>query len=194
MVAARTRNPALIDTLLSHGAYPMATDNNGWSILHHACEFGDVAVLPMLNRLTLDWTATVRAKIGRKWLQGATALHIAASHEDPRILKYILDNGYFSDIDLTTDFTQTALYVASYMGRGQNAALLLVRGADATICDSTNSLRRSPLHIAAGLGHQEAVMAFVDHGCDTQIKDRLGLTPESVARSKNHLDGANILK
>lgn len=194
MAAARTRNPALIDTLLSHHANPFITDNKGWSMVHHACESGDVAVLPMLKRLSMDWTATVRAKIGRKWLSDVTALHIAASREDSSILRYILDNECIPNIDSTAQSTLTALFVASYMGRDQNVALLLFRDADATIRESSSPLARSPLHVAAELGHTEVVMAFVNHGCDTQIKDRLNLTPELIARRGKHLELANLLK
>lgn len=194
MVAARTRNPALIDTLLFHNANPFITDNRGWGMVHHACASGNVAVLPILKRLSLDWTATVRAKIGWRWLNSATALHIAASRKDTRILEYILDNECVPDIDSTAQFTITALFVASYMGREQNVALLLFRDADATIRESSSPLARSPLHVAAELGHTEVVMAFVNHGCDTQIKDRLSLTPESIARRGKHLELANLLE
>ncbi len=194
MVAARTRNPALIDTLLSHHADPFITDNRGWSMVHHACESGDVDVLPILKSLSLDWTATVRAKIGRRWLSDVTALHIAASREDPRILKFILDNECVPNIDSTAQSTSTALFVASYMGRKQNVTLLLFRDADATIRESSSPLARSPLHVAAELGHTEVAMAFVNHGCDTLIKDRLSLTPELIARRGKHLELANLLK
>lgn len=167
MVGARTRNSALIRNLLSHNANPLATDKKGWGMVHHACESEHVAILPMLKSLALDWTDTVKAKIGRTLFQGVIALHIAASHEDPGILEYILANKCVSGIDRTTDLTETALYEASYMGRDQNVALLLFRDAYDTICESHTPLSRSPLHIASGLGHMEVVMAFVDHGCDT---------------------------
>lgn len=191
MVAAKMGNVTVMETLLSHNATASLTDKRGWGVIHYALMHRKARSLPVLKGLGLDWGAKVRAKFGRVWFHGATALHIAASLGN-HSLEYILDNGCISDINGVTDAGETALFVASYMGRLDNVSTLLSRNADETILAKYQAY--SPLHIAAQQGHEDIVVALFDHGCNVHAKTSLDLTPELVARRSGHLNVAILLE
>ena len=79
MSAARAGQVAAVRKLLSRGASPLATDQDGWSVLHHAAWGGsEAAVEEVLRALELSGTPLSEA-VDAQDARGRSALHVCAS-------------------------------------------------------------------------------------------------------------------
>ena len=190
MLAAKVGHVAVVDLLIHHGADVSATDNNGWSVIHYACQSGSAELLLSLKRVTTDWNASITAKIHKDWSHNATALHLAASLNG-YALEFLLNYDLISNVNSLTHYKETALWIAALFGRSRNVSLLIDKNADDKIgaCGS-----EPPLHAAIRYGCMEVVMVFIDRGCNLLLQNGSGLTPELVARKYGHPDIANVLK
>lgn len=190
MLAAKGGHVAVVDLLIHHGADMSATDNNGWSVIHYACQSGSAELLLSLKRVTTDWNASITAKMHNDWSHNATALHLAASLNG-YALEFLLNYDLISNVNSLTHNKETALWIAALFGRSRNVSLLIDKNADDTIGSYSSE---PPLHAAIRLGHVEVVMIFIDRGCNLLLQDGSGLTPELVARKYDHPHIANVLK
>ena len=195
MIACQVANVALVETLLAWRANPFAVSSWGWSIVHYVCSWDGVAVLPIVDQLHLDWDAKVSSNFDGMWCQDVTPFHMSAALPDHQTLEYMLDNKLFPDINCTTTYGETALFLASCTRRPRNVSLLLLNNADDTISASRyQDDSYCPLHIAALKGFEDVVRAFLDHRCQTQITTSLGLTPELLARRYGQFNVARLLE
>jgi len=152
----------------------------------------DAVAFPEVVRLLIDNGADIKTRItwrgGRSgiWIVGndATALHYAAEDGVPETIKLLIDSGV--DIFATAhEFsesvgTQTALDVAAYFGKADNARAILdhpkLHQADA-------ALRQEVLDRSLGIAAQcswlpastndrrpELIVALLEHGADPRIK------------------------
>ena len=64
------------------------------------------------------------------------------------------------------------------------------RGADVAIKDKTGW---TPLHYAAGLGHQKIVAILLDHGAQVNANNKIGLTPLQLAKGGGHKEIETML-
>ena len=190
MVAAKGGHAAVVEILIRHGADVAATDNNGWSVIHFACQSGSEDLLHSLKRVTTDWNGIIRAQFHNEWSHNATALHLAASL-DGYALEFLLKNDLISDINGLTKRKETALWIAALFGKSRNVALLLDKNADDTI---QGSFSEPPLHAAVRCGHLQVVKTFINRGCDLLLQDGSGFTPELYARKYGYQDTAEFLK
>ena len=190
MIAAERGHAAAVKMLIDHGADVSTTDNNGWSVTHHACRSASEEVLSLIKSVTVDWDARITLKINGVFIHNATVLHIAALGPSPA-LSFLLTNDLMTDINSLTDRKETALWFAAVCGNSRNVSLLLDKSANDTIrnCDS-----ESPLHVAIRVGFLNVVETFIDKGCDLLLQDGSGFTPELIARRYGRIDIANLLK
>lgn len=190
MLAVEVGDLAVAEILIHHGADVSAKDDNGWSVIHYACQSGSKKQLDSLKRVTVDWNASITIKLVDEWSYNATALHLAARH-DSYALEFLLKNDLVGDVNSLTDNKETALWIAAFFGNSRNVSLLLDRNADDTIRAFE---LEPPLHAAIRYGSMEAVMIFIDRGCNLLLQDGSGFTPELAARKYGYPDIANMLK
>ena len=192
MLAAEAGNVTILEALTHAGGKMSVADKNGRTVIHYACRGGHKDVVQKLSLMKAEyWNAKVKATVSTFQFEDATALHIAAASKDSCVLEYILSNNLIDDINVTTYHGVTALFVASLVGSYRNVSFLLSQKADETIAEALKG--DFPLHAAAGNGHTEVVLTIIDHGGDTQVRNKHGLTPALLARRYGHLEVATIL-
>ena len=191
MFAARAGNTAAVELLLFHGCDPTIIDNRRWTVAHYATWYGHQNVFTALRDSRVNWDGKTSAKINTQIHQDVTVLHIAASHESCIALEYLLSEGLVSDINVLSEHSRTALFIAARSRRANNVSLLLSYGADPTIMDA---LGECPLHFAARLGLQAIALIFFDHGCDVALLNGSGLSPELLARKHGNDTLANEIR
>lgn len=182
MAAAESGNGAILNTLLLHGADPSITDS-GLNALHCACFGNHKNILVRLRETSIDWNNKTTATIMGVPHTNVTALHIAAQFENSSVLEYLLKQDLMSNIDARINCGATPLFVAVYLRVPQNVALLLSNGADSTAVDKYGN---SAIHWAARYGFEQVISEFIRHGSNLGLPDRIGLTPELVARKMGH--------
>ena len=190
MVAAKRGHVAVVKMLIDHGADVSSTDTNRWSVIHYACQSGNEELLYLLKGVITDWNARITAKVGDSWFYDATALHLAASLPG-NALRFLLTNDLVTDVNTLTQDKETALWMAAFVGMSGNVSLLLENAADDTI---RSCYSEGPVHVAIRCRHQEVVTTFMDKGCDLNLQDGSGFTPQLIARKYGYLDLANRLK
>ena len=190
MLAAGGGHVAVVKMLIDHGANVAATDINGWSVTHYACQSGSEELLYSLSNITTDWNTGIAAKFYDQWSYNATALHLAATLSG-NALKFLLTNNLVNDINSLTQRKENALYLAALFGISNNVSLLLDKAANDTI---QNCCSESPVHIAIRCGHLAVVETFIDKGSDLLLQNASGLTPQLIARKYGHMSIANLLK
>ena len=191
MSAAKRGYTAVVKVLIHRGADVSATDNNGWSVIHYACQSESEELLRSLKRVSTDWNGKITAKMHDQWSHNATALHLAASLEGCT-LAFLLNNQLLGDINSVTHNKETALWIATLFGNSRNVSLLLDKNADDTIRAARGW--GLPLHAAIRSGNLETVMIFIDRGCNLLLQDDSGFTSELVARKYGHPEIADVLK
>jgi ankyrin repeat protein len=113
----------------------------------------------------------------RNW-RGETALHAAADDGDRVRLAAALDQGLEPDPAVRSDekyspeWGSTPLHYAARSGRGEAAALLLSRGANA---NAANDMGATPLHRA--VEWPVVVDVLLERGVDANARDDRGRTP-----------------
>ena len=190
MFAAQAGNSAVVKELIHHGADISATDNHGCSIIHYACEAGNLELLYLIKDMPIAWNTRITAKLGIVWSRDSTVSHLAASL-DNCALEFLLKSNLVADINCRNQRKETPLYTAAAGGISNNVSLLLDWHADDELA---NALLESPLHAASRLGHLEVVMTFINKARPLQLPDGSGFSPGLVARKYGHVDIADMLE
>ena len=185
-----------------HGGDASAMDDMGCGKRHRACKAQQIHILQSLEIVGLDWNTKGKLTLDENIIRcnpgqfrDVTVLRIAATCKDVRMLEYLFDNDHVSDINqiaYSTEEKANALLVAFESRRPRNVSFLLSKGANIGLPDGPKG--RTPLHIAAPLGHEDVVQVLIDYGCDTHAKDNDGLTPELCAYSNDYPEVAAILE
>lgn len=192
MVAARNGNDEKVQLLISHGADTNIIDKLGLNVVHHTCIGDHKEILHSLRATQVDWNCKGVWYCEAQHRSGVSPFHIAATLEDHGTLEYLIDEGLVSDIDMTTDDSETALLLATWFHRHRNVASLLSRNANVMIRSILDG--QGPLHVAARSGCREIVSLLLQYQSDTEGLDDSGLTAELLARKYNHKDVAEMLK
>lgn len=79
---------------------------------------------------------------------------------------------------------ETELHKAAYEGQAQRVRRLL--GDAAGDLNGKNASGATPLHVAASRGHEDVVLALVQHGADVRLRDNNGATPLQVSGVRLH--------
>ncbi len=195
MFAALGGNIDMVESLFSHGSDAKATDHDGCTVAHYACAYGHLDVLFALREKGVDWNAKARTKNKRYPREGVTVLHRAAVLEDDSVLKYLLEEDFVKDVDGVTDLKETALFMAAWMGKPRNVALLLSKNGDpALVADpAADEAGESSVHIAARHGDISVISEFINYGCNLKIPDSQGLDSEMIAWKHGHTEPAKLI-
>lgn len=199
MFAALHGNIKMIQSLFSYGSDAKATDYAGCTVAHYACSYGRLDVLFALRDKGVDWNAKARTKIRQYNRKGVTVLHHAAVLKDDSVLKYLLEEDLVKDVDGVTDLKETALFMAAWMCKPRNVALLLSKKGDpALVADPpadtpVDEAGESSVHIAARHGYISVISEFINYGCDLRIQDSQGLDSEMIAWKHGYTELAKII-
>ncbi len=166
--AAINGRPALIRSLLAHGADLDAEDNDGFTPLHYASD-SRYENAPAVVEILLAHGADVNAKS----VAGVTPLHCVTLQKD-----------YYGCTGDPHMFLTREQYEDSSHEPDQTLAimnLLLAHGAELTTSISISG--ETPLHDASRSGLLDLVERLLSSGADASIEDKEGRTP--LARAKN---------
>lgn len=192
MVAAYHGGVDAMKLLISCEAKLNHRDEKGHSVVHYACLGGQEAALTALRTTEVDWTQKANFWAGSTQFTGATAVHMAASIENNRVLEYLLTEHQGFDINSTTDDSETALHVAVLGARPKNVSFLLSKNADANV--RTLSEGESPFQMATRFGNRDVIAQFLNHKCDAEFPDASGLSCEMIAWKYGHKEVAILLR
>ena len=163
--------------------------------LHYACQHGRVDIAQQL-------ITHCKYSIESKDVKGCTPLHTAAQYGQVRTLKYLLNNIFVEDINLSSNHKSnlqclldshrdqsgnTPLHTACAHGQ-LDIVQLLTREIG---CDpnGTNSEGLSCLHLATQHGHLPLVRYLIEEvGSDVTFEDGHGRSPTYLAAGGGHLD------
>ncbi|XP_072177644.1 poly [ADP-ribose] polymerase tankyrase-2-like [Diadema setosum] len=199
--AAGYNRVAVVEYLLTNGAYVHAKDKGGLVPLHNACSFGHYEVTELL----LKRGALVNAADLWKF----TPLHEAAAKGKYDICKLLLQHG--ADVNKKNRDGHTPLNLVKDgdqdiqdLLRGEAALLdAAKKGCLARVqklvtpdninCRDSQGRNSTPLHLAAGYNNVEVAEYLLEHGADVNARDKGGLIPLHNASSYGHLDIAALL-
>ena len=126
MAARNSTDPAVLETLIRHGAEVNATTNRGNTPLHWAAGVRESSRYdPEFLEVLLRNGAEVDARDG----DGNTALHLAVFNKTPEIIEVLIRHG--AEVDARNNDGDTPLLLAARRGNSHGVMALLIRhGAD----------------------------------------------------------------
>ena len=172
--AAINDDSSVLKYILEHHYYTDINepDDNGWTALHNACISNkDTKSIELLLEYGADKQARTNGKL--------TMLLCASINEDCAVLRYILENHYYNDInDRFGDYGGTALFIAETL---ESFKLLLEYGADPEIVTTKGD---NLLHVAV-LNNPEIVEYILKNlpMVNPMLKNSDGKTPADLATS-----------
>ncbi|XP_019860059.1 PREDICTED: transient receptor potential cation channel subfamily A member 1 homolog isoform X2 [Amphimedon queenslandica] len=187
-----------------------ATDNDGRTPLHYACEGDDKRIVQFLilkcaGCLVSDLNEIEEVKIPndpdvQSKVKGYinctdtlkdTPLNIACFKGHTEIVKLLLEHG--ADFNVTNNKGQgrTPLGIACVQGHTEVVKLLLKHKADFN--DVTDDNGNTPLSNACKPGHMEIVELLLEHGANSNVTNNKGYTPLSIACYKGHTEIVKLL-
>ena len=209
-LAAAKGHSEAVGSLARASAEVNAADYGGWTPLHHAACKGHTEAVTALLRAGAAIAATTNNS-------RATPLHIAAQNGHTQTVESLLDAGAptkatdnsgatplnraaskgrietvtlllrVSVVDTADNSGATALNRAAFKGHIETVKLLL----RVSVVDSNG---RTPLHVAAGNGHRQAVISLLGAGADPSAADNAGDTPFNIASQNGHVQIAVTLE
>ena len=129
------------------------------------------------------------AKVNAKGVYQTTALHQAARHSDPVILRLLIAQG--AEVLAKDRMGRQPLHLAAENGQVEGIGILLDAHAEIGAVDTQ---LQTPLHLAAAAGHSGAVRRLIERGARKDALDQNGVTPEQSAMSHGHREVVAILR
>ncbi|KAF7505418.1 hypothetical protein GJ744_000964 [Endocarpon pusillum] len=205
---------------LKLGAGVEGKDSNGRTALHLASMKGHIAIVQLLVNWNADVNALtplghtplmLSARGGNRTIteillnSGAdidmrdkgsarvygTALVHAVRFNQMAMIKLLIERGADMNIGQLHG-GGTILHVAAYSYRCTPSCmeLLIEEGVD---LESRDDLGRTPLAVAARLGHTISVQSLLDKGADLESRDNLGQTPLVLAVRNGRIENVSLL-
>ncbi len=184
-IAAFSGRPEALWTLAKAGAELDARDNAGRTPLMLASFEGDVRSAGRLIAAGAD--------VNARNASGSTALDFAAiegflpvvealleAKADPDGMKLGSSGADSSDSESAKGDISTPMMAAAMAGSPEVIRALARRGASV---DVQGRYLYTPLHLAAKLSHEKAVLALLELGADPSKLDSKGLTPSGLAKA-----------
>ncbi|PNP58993.1 hypothetical protein THARTR1_01241 [Trichoderma harzianum] len=149
----------LVQRLIAKGI----DDGENFSLyLLPAAEFGHEAIVKLL----LARRADINAKDGR----GFTPLHLAVSHGQEEVVKFLQNEGANFLVLSYADF-RTPLHLAAEKNHEAIMKFLLDKGAD---IEATDIVNQTPLHYVVQYSSVAAVKFLLDEGANIEAADHIG--------------------
>jgi len=184
VLAASTDDTELFDLLLGQGAdLSVADDSSGETALTRASARGHFRIVQaILGRGTPGFQKLLaqRSRLGPQG-DGATALHLAASHGFRDICDRLLGVG--ADPSATDRRGRMALHHAAEGNHVEVANLLLTFGSKPS---GPDEIGNSPLHLAAERGFLTLADVLVRFSADVNASRRDGRVPAHMAAKGGH--------
>lgn len=166
----------------------LSSDSHGFTPFHYAVIQNHVEVAnTFLDVLRLD----NRSDETLCWeLDDLLIIALRYQHDD---MVYLLAYSNFGP-NTKSLHGETALYVASQIGREDYVKLLLENGSDVDIDTPETPHAWTPLFIACAEGHLLVVQVLLEAGAKQDLLDHLGWTAKEHAALRGHLEVAEILE
>ena len=132
----KSKQTKMLDTVFKQEPDVNVTDSNGWTPLHHACQYGDLESV----RSLLDRGGNIHAFSNK----GYYPLHIAAMNNHPEVIELLHQKG--ANLEATCDNKMTAMHLAAKKGHAEIIKILHRLGANIYSQDDRDW---NPLHYAA---------------------------------------------
>jgi len=168
----RQSDPAIVDSLMKHGAFTAEIERQDVSSLLHyivKCPNEAIAAALMVDMSDLNRTDG----------DGRSLLHLAAIEGDDAAARLALGNRHL-DVDKIDALGKTALIYASKRNSPGFVKILLDGGATVDLTDGWN---RTALHFAVRRADLRIVELLLSSGADVEKEDNKGLTPLNYAFS-----------
>ncbi len=176
MHAALGGHAELVSALLDAGADLEARDSRGHIPAHYAGASGEEATI----RLFLEHGYGVNDDISGNG-EGTTFLHMAAAHDAPGLIAYLIEQG--AEVNALGYNGVTALMQAAGAGHAAVFDLLMRAGADPHIADMHGN---TALGRAAYGGHTRICAALLDAGVDIDVHDASRRSALNLAAGEGH--------
>ena len=141
-------------------------------------------------------TAAVRAllmegaDVNAPEVDGTTALHWAAHHDDPDLVEFLLRAG--AKVDAPNRYSVTPLWLAATNGNAAIVRMLLSAGADPHAAGATSG--ETALMIAARAGQTDVMRLLLEHGADANaVENHRGQTALMWAAAERHPSAIELL-
>ena len=170
--------------LLSQGARVDARDEQGFTPLMAAAQFGHTEVCKLLLE-------TGKANVKETTPDDFTPLLLAAHFGHTEVCELLLDHG--SDLEESEPVNQmTALHLAAINGHESLIQLLLSPKYKPNLNIRTR-IESTPLLLASSKGHLASVKKLLQAGADPFLPDEDGFLPIHSAADENHDEVVSIL-
>jgi ankyrin repeat protein len=176
-------NPRLVDLFVHAGAYVNAAGENCMTPLMHAV-MHDETTQAVQTLLAAGARVSARDNTGWTALMHATR----RKHESAPIIELLITAG--ASVNAAHKYGGTALSVAAFGGRAQDAELLIDAGARVNARDASGL---TPLICAALGGHTHTAMLLIRAGANVGFKDRFGRTALDIARLNADTEMESVL-
>jgi|GEM_PF-5383056 len=181
--AARERNPFFLTFLLDQDVQLEAKDIHGFTALHHAAQWGNLAGLDRLFRKAPFLLDSVSRN-------GETALYLAAQNNHVDCVRFLLSVGANPDL-ATKGLKMNPLICSIYLGWAEVALELLNHSS----VDLEQFIRGglSALHFAVESKNALVTARLCELGADVLRSRMDGYTALHIAVEEGWLDGVNVL-
>lgn len=173
------------------GSIVSETDEEGWSLLHHAAELGDINFIRFLIEqgadvnakslsgyypfyITIE-TGTYTPEIAELFISNnarvGSPLHQAVLLQDISLCQHFISTD--ANKELTDEFGNTPLHNAVVTGNHEITSLLLKKGANINCQDISQT---TPLHAICADGTIELLPLFLSYNPNLEVRDYNGRT------------------
>ncbi|CAG7985687.1 unnamed protein product [Penicillium nalgiovense] len=218
--AAAGGSTEVIQILLENGADINTEDDDNRSVVFHAASENRYTTLPALSTSTMirnfhraDWygQTPLHVAASRDYLEsaiallkvdgvqletkdyeGCTALSLAVRYGSTEVIQLLLEHG--ADINTKDNIGRGVVLYAALENRYTDLTGLFTSSKIRNI-HQPDRYGRTPLHVAATLGHLESVYTLLEsEGVDCEAQDEFGRTALSDAIMRQKFDVVKILE
>ena len=176
-VAVKTGNPDIVAILLKHGADATNTNENGYSIIVHACFGNEVQTNPGLVSI-LGQLIAHGADVNSQTSYGETPVRVLSRFNRYDAIGFLLEHGAS-----TQSIQWNDLHKAVALGSVNEIEKLIEQGEDINAMDWQD---RTPVMIALQIGDLEKVQCLVRHGANFDTTPTSKSSPlECAVQSRN---------
>lgn len=177
-------SPECVNSLLEARFDPLQQDDLGQNGLMHAAKAGRKDVLEKLvpNIKQSDLSAVD--------IYSSSVLHIATKAGHLEVVRYLLENGASSFVNLGEKGEGTALHCAAHYNQPEIGGLLVGKGGKVDALDKSS---RTPLHIAAYYNVVPMVQFLQERNAKIEALDKHQASPLILAASSDSVDALVVL-